>query len=60
MSTQALYIAGAATAGPPDDVAVCEVGEHAILDGDYLICDHGVTQCYGCLCRECRVEVRRP
>ena len=58
--TAALYTNGAATAGPPDDVAVCEVCEAAVLDGDYLICDHGVTQCFGCLCRVCKTEVRRP
>ena len=58
--TTALFTNGAATTGPPDDIAVCEVCEEAIFDGDYLLCDHGVTQCYGCLCRDCKVEVRRP
>ena len=58
--TAALYIANVATAGPPDDVAVCEVCESAVLDGAYLVCDHGVTQCFGCLCRDCVTEVRRP
>ena len=32
--TAALYTNGAATAGPPDDIAVCEVCEAAVLDGD--------------------------
>ena len=58
--TAALYTNGAATAGPPDDVAVCEVCERAIYEDDATVCDHGVTQCYGCLCRDCKTEARRP
>ena len=58
--TAALYIANVATAGPPDDVAVCEVCGFACPWNDYNICDHGVTQCFGCLCRDCAREERRP
>ena len=58
--TAALYTNDAATAGPPDDVAVCEVCGFACPWNDYNICDHGVTHCFGCLCRDCAREERRP
>ena len=57
--TAALYIANVATAGPPDDVAVCDsCGEGC---DDAHSCEHGETRCAECgLCRFCSVEVRRP
>ena len=57
--TAALYIANVATAGPPDDVAVCDSCQEACAEP--IDCEHGWTRCRDCgICSACSVEERRP